>query len=112
MKIKYIYKKIENSEIFKSKKFWEDLLDFCINKEIVKNVNNDVTNGNILKENRKDAEDKISNTAFGKIVNYSKDMKDFGLNKENIIQIVSPIMEKFRLNKEPIELVKNIINSY
>ena len=85
------------------------MLDFCINKEIVKNVNNDVTNGNILKENRKDAEDKISNTAFGKIVNYSKDMKDFGLNKENIIQIVS---EKFRMNKEPIELVKNIINSY
>ena len=84
-------------------------MDFCINKEIVKNVNNDVTNGNILKENRKDAEDKISNTAFGKIVNYSKDMKDFGLNKENIIQIVS---EKFRMNKEPIELVKNIINSY
>ena len=39
-------------------------------------------------------------------------MKDFGLNKENIIQIVSPIMEKFRMNKEPIELVKNIINSY
>ena len=109
MKIKYIYKKIENNEIFKSKKFWEDLLDFCINKEIVKNVNNDVTNGNILKENRKDAEDKINNTAFGKIVNYSKDMKDFGLNKENIIQIVS---EKFRMNKEPIELVKNIINSY
>ena len=88
------------------------MLDFCINKEIVKNVNNDVTNGNILKENRKDAEDKISNTAFGKIVNYSKDMKDFGLNKENIIQIVSPIMKKFRMNKEPIELVKNIINSY
>ena len=87
-------------------------MDFCINKEIVKNVNNDVTNGNILKENRKDAEDKINNTAFGKIVNYSKDMKDFGLNKENIIQIVSPIMVKFRMNKEPIELVKNIINSY
>ena len=108
----YLQKNIENNEIFKSKKFWEDLLDFCINKEIVKNVSNDVKNGNILKENRKDAEDKMSNTAFGKIVSYSKDMKDFGLDKESIIQIVSPKMEKFRMNNESIELVKNIINTY
>ena len=108
----YLQKNIENNEIFKSKKFWEDLLDFCINKEIVKNVSNDVKNGNILKENRKDAEDKMSNIAFGKIVSYSKDMKDFGLDKENIIQIVSPKMEKFRMNNESIELVKNIINTY
>ena len=108
----YLQKNIENNEIFKSKKFWEDLLDFCINKEIVKNVSNDVKNGNILKENRKDAEDKMSNIAFGKIVSYSKDMKDFGLDKESIIQIVSPKMEKFRMNNESIELVKNIINTY
>ena len=108
----YLQKNIENNEIFKSKKFWEDLLDFCINKEIVKNVSNDVKNGNILKENRKDAEDKMSNIAFGKIVSYSKDMKDFGLDKENIIQIVSPKMVKFRMNNESIELVKNIINTY
>jgi hypothetical protein len=108
----YLQKNIEKNEIFKSKKFWEELLDFCINKEIVKNVSNDVKNGNILKENRKDAQDKMSKTAFGKIANYSKDMKDFGLDKESIIQIVSPKMEKFRMSKELIELVKNIINTY
>ena len=108
----YLQKKIENNDIFKSKKFWEEFLDYCINKEIVKTVSNDVKTGNILKENRKDSEDKISNIAFGRIAPYVKNMKDLGLDKESIIQIVFPKMEKFRLNKDLVELVKNIINNF
>ena len=108
----YLQKRIENNDIFKSKNFWEEFLDYCINKEIVKTVSNDVKNGNILKENRKDAEDKISNIAFGRIASYVKNMKDLGLDKESIIQIVFPKMEKFRLNKDLIELVNNIINNF
>ena len=108
----YLQKKIENHNIFKSKKFWEEFLDFCINKEIVKTVSNDVINGNIMKENRKDTEDKMGNIAFGRIAPYVKNMKDLGLDKESIIQIVFPKMEKFRMNKELIELVKNIINNF
>ena len=108
----YLQKKIENHNIFKSKNFWEEFLDFCINKEIVKTVSNDVKNGNILKENRKDTEDKMSNIAFGRIAPYVKNMKDLGLDKESIIQIVFPKMEKFRMNKDLIELVKNIINNF
>ena len=108
----YLQKKIENNDIFKSKKFWEEFLDYCINKEIVKTVSNDVKTGNILKENRKDSEDKISNIAFGRIAPYVKNMKDLGLDKESIIQIVFPKMEKFRLNKDLVEVVKNIINNF
>ena len=108
----YLQKKIENNDIFKSKKFWEEFLDYCINKEIVKTVSNDVKNGNILKENRKDSEDKISNIAFGRIAPYVNNMKDLGLDKESIIQIVFPKMEKYRLNKDLIELVQNIINNF
>ena len=108
----YLQKKIENNDIFKSKKFWEEFLDYCINKEIVKSVSNDVKNGNILKENRKDSEDKIRNIAFGRIAPYVKNMKDLGLDKESIIQIVFPKMEKYRMNKDLIELIKNIINNF
>ena len=38
----YLQQKIETNEIFKSKKFWEEFLDFCINKQIVKSMTNDV----------------------------------------------------------------------
>ena len=107
----YLQQKIENNEIFKSKKFWEEFLDFCINKQIVKSVTNDVKNGNILKENRKDAEVKMSNIALGRIAPYINNMKDFGLDKESIIQIVFPKMQKYRMNNESIELVKNIIDN-
>ena len=112
----YLQQKIETNEIFKSKKFWEEFLDFCINKQIVKSVTmksvtNDVKNGNILKENRKDAEVKMSNIALGRIAPYINNMKDFGLDKESIIQIVFPKMQKYRMNNESIELVKNIIDN-
>ena len=107
----YLQQKIEKNEIFKSKKFWEEFLDFCINKQIVKSVTNDVKNGNILKENRKDAEIKMSNIALGKIAPCINNMKDFGLDKESIIQIIFPKMQKYRMNNESIELVKNIIDN-
>ena len=107
----YLQQKIEKNEIFKSKKFWEEFLDFCINKQIVRSVTNDVKNGNILKENRKDAEIKMSNIALGKIAPCINNMKDFGLDKESIIQIIFPKMQKYRMNNESIELVKNIIDN-
>ena len=107
----YLQQKIQNNEIFKSKKFWEEFLDFCINKQIIRSVTNDAKNGNILKENRKDTEDKMSNIAFGRIAPYVNNMKDFGLDKESIIQIVFPKMEKYRMNNESIELVKNLIDN-
>ena len=80
----YLQKNIQNKEIFRSKKFWEEFLDFSINKEIVQCVSNDVKNGNILKENRKEAEDKMSNIAFAQIVPYTDNMREFGLDKETI----------------------------
>ena len=107
----YLQQKIENNEIFKSKKFWEEFLDFCINKQIVRSVTNDVKNGNILTENRKDAEIKMSNIALGKIAPCINNMKDFGLDKESITQIIFPKMQKYRMNNESIELVKNIIDN-
>ena len=107
----YLQQKIQNNELFKSKKFWEEFLDFCINKQIIRSVTNDAKNGNILKENRKDTEDKMSNIAFGRIAPYVNNMKDFGLDKESIIQIVFPKMEKYRMNNESIELVKNLIDN-
>lgn len=106
----YLQKMIHNNEIFKSKKFWEEFLDFSINKEIVQCVSNDVKNGNILKENRRDTEDKMCNIAFAQIAPYTDNMKEFGLDKEVIREVVFPKMEKYKMTEELIETVKGIIN--
>ena len=108
----YLQKNIQNKEIFRSKKFWEEFLDFSINKEIVQCVSNDVKNGNILKENRKEAEDKMSNIAFAQIVPYTDNMREFGLDKETIKELVFPKMEKYKMNKELIEQVKDVIDNH
>ena len=106
----YLFKEIKNKEIFKSKKFWEDFLEYSINKGIVRNVSNDVKNGNILKGNRKDAEDNMSNVAFGQIISFNENMREFGLDKELIYQVIYPKVEKYRMTKEYVEQVKEIIN--
>ena len=108
----YLQKNIQNKEIFRSKKFWEEFLDFSINKEIVQCVSNDVKNGNILKENRKEAEDKMSNIAFAQIVPYTDNMREFGLDKETIKELVFPKMEKYKMNKELIQQVKDVIDNH
>jgi len=88
----YLLKMIQNNEIFKSKQFWEDFLEFSINKGILKNVSNDVKNGNILKENRKEAEDKMGNIAFGQIISFNENMRELGLGKELINEVISYLL--------------------
>ena len=108
---RYIQKEIENNPIFKSKQFWEEFLDFCINKEIITSYNNDAKSGNILKENQKDSESKKGNIAFSQILPYADNMYEFGLEKKVIFDLILPIMNKFQLNEELIETVKNVINN-
>ena len=106
----YLHNKIQSNEIFKSKQFWDEFLEFSINKTIIKSVDNDVKTGNILKENKKDSEDKLGNLAFSQIFTHANNMREFGLDKETIQQIVFPKIEKFRIKKELIENIKGIIN--
>ena len=108
---KYLQKIIQDNKIFKSKKFWVEFLEYSINKEIVTSVNNDVKTGNILKENRKEAEDKMSNIAFSQILPYADNMIEFGMNKEIIMEVVFPKMIQYKMSNELIESIKSIVNS-
>ena len=108
---KYLQKIIQQNDIFKSKKFWEEFLEFCINKEIVTCVNNDVKNGNILKENRKEAEDKMSNIAFAQILPYADNMIEFGLQKDIIMEVVFPKISQYKMSNELIESIKSVVNN-
>ena len=107
----YLQKRIEKNEIFKSQTFWEAFLEFSINRAIVQSVNDDVKSGNILKENRKETEDKMGNLAFSQIVTYTDNMKEFGLDNETIEKVVFPVMERYKIDNESIESIKAIINN-
>ena len=74
-------------------------------------MSNDVKNGNILKENRKETEDKMSNIAFAQIVPYADYMKEFGVDKEIIKEDIFPKMEQYQMNNESYESVKALINN-
>ena len=108
---KYLQKIIQDNDLFKSKQFWEEFLEFSINREIVMSVNNDVKTGNILKENRRETEDKMSNIAFAQILPYADNMIEFGVQKEIIQDVVFPKMTQYKMSNELIETIKSVINS-
>ena len=107
----YLQKLIQNNKLFKSKKFWEDIIDYSISKEIVTSVNNDVKNGTLLTINSKENDDKKSNIAFSQILPYADNMLDFGLDKETINEIIFPIINTYKINEESIEAIKAVINN-
>jgi len=104
----YLQKNIENNKIFKSKSFWEEFLQYSISKEIVVSINNDTKNGTLLTENKKDSDDKKSNIAFSQILPYADNMREFGLDKETIQEIIYPIINQYKINPESIEVIKSL----
>ena len=108
---RYLQKDIQDNKIFKSKKFWEEFLDYNINKEIATSLRFDYTSGNVMKENKKESDDKISNIAFSQILPYTDNMIEFGLDKKIIREVVFPKMTIYKMSDELINSIKAIIGN-
>jgi len=108
---RYLQKDIEDNKIFKSKKFWEEFLDYNINKEIATCLRFDYTSGNVMKENKKESDDKISNIAFSQILPYTDNMIEFGLDKKIIREVVFPKMAMYKMSDELINSIKAVIGN-
>ena len=108
---RYLQKVIEDNKIFKSKKFWEEFLDYNINKEIATCLRFDYTSGNVMKENKKESDDKISNIAFSQILPYTDNMIEFGLDKKIIREVVFPKMAMYKMSDELINSIKAVIGN-
>ena len=108
---KYLQKIIQDNKIFKSKKFWDELLDYVINKEIFESLRFEHVNikGNEIKENRKENEDKMSNIAFAQIIPYADNMIEFGMDKKTIQEIIFPKMTIYKMSDKLINSIKSII---
>ena len=108
---RYLQKDIQDNKIFKSKKFWEEFLDYNINKEIATCLRFDYTSGNVMKENKKESDDKISNIAFSQILPYTDNMIEFGLDKKIIREVVFPKMTIYKMSDELINSIKAVIGN-
>jgi hypothetical protein len=108
---RYLQKDIQDNKIFKSKKFWEEFLDYNINKEIATCLRFDYTSGNVMKENKKESDDKISNIAFSQILPYTDNMIEFGLDKKIIREVVFPKMTLYKMSDELINSIKAVIGN-
>lgn len=106
---KYLQKIIHDNKIFKSKKLWDELLDYVINKEIFRTLSYENKNGSTIKENRKEYEDKMSNIAFSQIIPYTDNMIEFGMDKKTIEEVIFPKMTIYKMSNELINSIKSVI---
>ena len=80
---------IQNNEIFKSKKFWEDLLD------------------KLIKENEQHSN--MKENIFGNIYTLINNMFEFSLSENEIKDIIEPKIKKYNFNKNYIKDINDLI---
>ena len=100
---KYLQEAIKNHHIFKDIKFWEKLFDFFIEKEkqkLRKSINLNYINNE---------ENNSSKIAYGQILTICNNMKEFGLNKNDIYKIIEPKIKFYKLDETSINNIKCIL---
>ena len=88
----YLQNLIQNNEYFKKKDFWEELLIYSINKEFIKNKDED----NL--ENEKMINQKNSNIIFSQLLSIIDNMYDFDVEGDVIKQIIEPKIEYYKID--------------
>ena len=106
----YLQAKILYHKLFRSKKFWEDYLNYSINNEIAKRAYFDYENGTIGKETQKEADEKKSNIAFTELLTFATNMTYFDLKKDIIKEVIVPKMNEFKLSDDLRVSIEDIIN--
>ena len=109
-KKKYLQELIINNELFKDIKFWEDLLDLELTKEIKKLYKIEENNQKLNFEGVFELDPhKFDNLAFSQIITISDNMINFGVDKETIYKLIEPKIESFKMSQENIQNIKNIL---
>ena len=89
--------------------FWEGILEYMIQKEIIKN---EEINKN---KDEKEQQSNVKNIVFSQVFSYSNNMIEFNLNKEDIISMVEKYCREFEIDKgmldSIIENINNVMNN-
>ena len=100
----YLQEAIKSHEIFKKKEFWENLFNFFMNKEILK-LRKSIDLNEIIEEGKNN----YSKLAFGQIMTICNNMIEFGLNKDEIYEIIEPKIKYYNLDENSIEGIKCVL---
>ena len=107
---RYLQKEIQENKLFKNKKFWEDLIEFSIKKEICNSINLGAKNGTLLSENKKEVDERYGNIVFAQILPVADNMIEFGVDEQTMQEIIFPKIEKYKINPALAESIKAVMN--
>ena len=102
---KYLIDFIRDYNWLNTIEFWEGILEYMIQKEIMKN---EEINKN---KDEKELQSNVKNIVFSQVFSYSNNMIEFNLNKEDIISMVEKYCREFEIDKGMLEsIIENINN--
>ena len=99
----YLKEEIKDHKVFKSKEFWNDYTVSQIDEDLEKLEKNFDDN------NKEKMKDKINNILLSKIFALNNIMKEFGMNKDDIIDTIENLMDKYQTDKKVQESFLTII---
>jgi len=108
-KKEYIQKEIKNNKIFHLEEFWIQFIKSSIEIEI-KNVLESSLKSGIL-ENEKTIKDRRNNVAFAQIIPNLGTMSGFGLNKDEIKNIILPLIDEYEVSDDKKKIILDIIEN-
>ena len=100
----YIQEDIKEHEIFKDNKFWENLFNFFMNKEIQK-----LRKSFDLNEEKSDEKSHYNKLAFGQIMTICNNMLEFGYNKDDIYKFIEPKIKYYNSDEISISSIKCVL---
>ena len=106
----YLQDDLKNNKIFKNIKFWEEYMDFSIEKEIINSIEQDKRNGTLIKKTQKESDDKYANIIFAQLVSIADNMISFGCDTKNVKEIIKPKIKHYNINEESIKVIDDIIH--
>ena len=104
-KKKYIQNSIIKNDLFKDKQFWEEFLTYSITKEITKTLKRDEKS----KESKNASDAKLSNIVFAQLLTLIDNMHEFGLNSDEIREILNPKIKFYKLNDDLKKTINDVI---
>ena len=106
----YLFEFIKNYKWLKSLEFWEGIIEYMIQNEIVKNE--EINKKNNVNESPQEIKNRLSNIGFSQVLSYSNSMIEFKINKEDITKVVEFFVKKYEIDPAMAEAIyENIKNT-
>ena len=108
----FLIKRISNHKIFKDKQFWENYLEYIIQKEIIESLKNNKKNiGMLIDKDQNENIKRYGKIVFAQLIGFCDNMIDFGFNKEEIKKLIEPKIEYYQMEKTDVQIIYDVLNN-